>query len=155
MLSKLNGNQTTYPGNPAASEVKRIKEQKGYSCVCMGHKAVSKKSLPLWRMWQKDVSGRLWSLLVCCVEHVGILHSRSRRCPKAPLLSQRCFTPYHYCGVILAGGSACLLIAGPSAWSCGFPARGLIAEDIQSLQVPMGRYGLETQALPPGSQLCA
>lgn len=137
-LSKLNWNQITCPGNSATSEVKRIKEQKGYSCVCMGHKVVSKKNLPLWRLWQKDASARLQSLLVCCVECVGILHSRNQRCPKAPLLSERRFAPYRCCSVILAGGSACLLIPGPCFWSCGFPAQGLIGEDIQSLQIPVG-----------------
>lgn len=50
MLSKLNGNQVTCPGNAATSEVKRIKQQKGYSCACMGHSHVGAEFAPVAEM---------------------------------------------------------------------------------------------------------
>lgn len=135
----MSGNKIICPGNPATSGVKHIEE---HTVVCLwGHKVASKKNLPLWWMWQKDLSARLWSLLAYYVKHVGILHSWNQRCPEAPLPFERHFTPYRYRSVVLAGSSACLLIPAPSFWSCGLPAQGVIGEDIRSLQLPIGDPG--------------
>lgn len=71
-------------------------------------------------------------LFVCCVERVGILHPEVSKGLSALRQAFHTLSP---CSALLAGSSACLLVAGPSPWSCGFPAQGLIGEDIQSLHV--------------------
>jgi len=136
MLSKLNGNQITCPGNPATSAVKHIREQKGYGCGWGGIKLCQRRVCPGGDCGRRvAVPGCglswhvVWNTLACCTDETeGVQrHPCSRR------------SVSHLVAVAVWLWQAALLASRRSIlWSRGFPARGPAGGEVQTLQLPIG-----------------